>query len=68
MLTGNTQFEFELKKRIAEEIERIRGILEDGGAIKDIAEYKFQTGQLNALRRVADSYCDEVTTKINQQR
>jgi uncharacterized protein (UPF0276 family) len=68
VLTGNTQFESELKKRIAEEIERLQDILETGMSIKDYADYKHHVGQIQALRRVVESYCDDVTTKINEQR
>jgi hypothetical protein len=68
VLTGNTQFESELKKTIAEEIERLHGVLDAGLAVKDFAEYRYNIGQIHALRRVAESYCDEVTSKINKQR
>lgn len=67
MLTGNTQFESELKKLIADEIERIRDILSAGLAVKDYAEYRFHVGQIEALQKVAGSYCDEVTTIINKR-
>jgi hypothetical protein len=66
--TGNTQFESELKKLIAAEIERLRDILEAGMAIKEFADYVKVTGQLAALRMVADAYCDEANTIINEKR
>lgn len=65
--TQNNLFETELKKRIIEEIERLRDILDVGVAIKDYADYKFHSGQILALRRVADSYCDEIQTLINKR-
>jgi hypothetical protein len=68
VLTGNTQFESELKKVIAEEIERLRDVLETPAVIVDIGEYRNISGQIKSLRRVIDSYCDEVTSKINKQR
>ena len=67
MQTLNTQFEGELKKLIATEIERIKDILAVGMAVKDYAEYRFHVGQIEALQKVADSYCDEVTTIINKR-
>lgn len=68
MLTGNTQFEHELRKVIATEIERLKDILADGKGISDFAEYKFRTGQIEGLRRVAHDYCEEVESKLNKQR
>ncbi len=67
MQTVNTQFEHELKKIIADEIERIRDILSAGMAVKDYAEYRFYVGQIEALNRVAVSYCGEVTTIISKR-
>jgi hypothetical protein len=64
VITGNTTFEVELKKIIAAEIERICTNLALGTAVPDYAEYKFLTGQINALNRVADAYCDEVNDII----
>ena len=67
MLTVNTQFEQELKKRIQEEVERVKDIIAAGMAVKDYADYRFHVGRITALRDVADSYCAEVTTKISQR-
>ena len=67
MLTGNSQFEAELKKRIAEEIERLKDILSQGQAVTDFAEYRHLAGQIFALTRVANDYCDEVATLINKR-
>jgi hypothetical protein len=67
LLTVNTQFEAELKKLIDTEIDRIRDILSVGLAVKDYAEYRFFVGQIEALNKVAGSYCDEVTSIINKR-
>jgi hypothetical protein len=66
-MISNNQFETELKKRIAEEIERINGILAEGQAVKDYADYKHLVGQLFAFNRVINTYCDEVQTEINKR-
>jgi hypothetical protein len=68
VLTGNTQFESELKKVIADEVERLRDVLETPAVIVDQGEYRNIVGQIKALRRVADAYCDEVSTKIAKAR
>lgn len=68
MLTGNSQFEIELKKLIAAEIERLRGDLESGLAVNDHSKYREYVGELRALRKVAESYCDEANTIINKER
>jgi hypothetical protein len=65
--TLNTQFESELKKLIADEIERIKDIMAVGMAVKDYAEYRFHVGQIEALNKVSGSYCDEVTSIINKR-
>lgn len=67
MQTVSTQFEYELKKIIAEEIERLKGVLDAGLAIKDIADYRYHVGQIHALRHVADAYCDEASTIISKR-
>ncbi len=67
MLTANTQFESELKKRIAEELARQLEILANPAAIRDYSDYRYHVGQIDALRMVVDAYCDEVTTAINQR-
>ena len=67
MQTLNTQFEQELKKLIADEVERIKDILSAGMAVKDYAEYRFHVGQIEALNKVSASYCDEVTTIISKR-
>lgn len=66
-MLANNEFEAVLKKRIAEEIDRLRDILDQGLAVKDYADYKYHTGQLHALKRVTDSYCGEVTDALNKR-
>ena len=67
MLTTNTQFEFELKKLIDVEIDRIKDILAAGSGLQDDRTYQNWVGQVNALRRVSHDYCDEVNTKMNKR-
>ena len=67
MLSLNTQFEFELKKLIASRMVAIGDILGDGQAIKDYADYRHYSGQLQALRLVHDDFCAEVNTTLNQR-
>jgi hypothetical protein len=64
VLTGNTQFESELKKLIEEEITRLGTNLSVGIAIPDYAEYRYNVGQIHALNRVAESYCAEANSII----
>jgi len=65
--TFNTQFEFELKKRITEEVDRIKDNLAAGLAVTDYAQYQNQVGRIAALRTVADYYCNEINTTINER-
>jgi hypothetical protein len=65
--TVSSQFEAELKKTLADEIERIRTVLEAGMAVKDFADYRYHVGQVHAIRRVIDAYCDEVSTKLSKR-
>jgi hypothetical protein len=58
-------FEIELKKRIEDEIQRIREDLGDGCAA-DHAQYLRFTGQILAYRTVVREYCDEVQTKLKE--
>ena len=62
-----TRFEFELRKRIDLEIERLRDDLENGGAIKDHAQYQNYVGRLQSLKRVLDEFIDEVNTVLNKE-
>lgn len=63
----NTQFEQELRTRLEKEMLRIAETLAEGMAVKDYAEYRWQVGQFQALKRVVDTYCDEVNTVINER-
>jgi hypothetical protein len=65
--TLNTQFEHELKKLIDQEIERQKDILEAGVAVPDFAAYRHVNGQISALKRVRDSYCEEVNTLLSKR-
>jgi hypothetical protein len=68
VLTGNTQFEHELRKVIAVDIDRLKDILAAGTGVADYSDYKRIVGEIAALRRVAHNYCEEVETKLSQQR
>jgi hypothetical protein len=63
MMNISTLFESELKKMIAEELERIGQKLLVGFSIEDMNQYKHETGRVAALRSVLDM-CDEVNTII----
>ena len=67
MLASNSQFETELKKRLAEEIDRLKVNLAQGLAVKSYDEYRHLVGQIFAFERVANEYCDEVQTAINKR-
>ena len=67
MLTGNTQFERELKKLIDEDVDRIKDILADGSGVPDYPTYRRYVGEIHALRRVASDYCDEVNKKLKER-
>jgi len=67
LLTANNQFESELKKRIFEEIDRLKENLAAGLAVTDYAKYQNIVGQIAGLMLVVDSYCDEVQTAINKR-
>jgi hypothetical protein len=67
MQTVSTQFEQELKKRLHEEMLRIAENMTEGLAIKDFATYLRYVGEFQALKRVVETYCDEVNTTINER-
>ena len=67
MLTADTRFEFELKKIIDVEIDRIKDILAAGVGVPDFSNYQRYVGEIAALRRVSHAYCDEVNDKINKR-
>jgi hypothetical protein len=63
----NAQFEVELRKLLAEEIDRLKENLARSTASMDYAEFRHIVGQIAALRRVVDSYCGEVDDIINKR-
>ena len=69
MLTLNTQFERELKKRIADEHARILVILSTGNAsaVPNYDTYRYYCGALRAFDQVVNGFCDEVNTIINKR-
>jgi hypothetical protein len=67
MLTTNTQFEHELKKRIGEEIERLASNLVIGTSIQDYAQYQHVVGQVAAYQRVATEFCDDANTELDKR-
>lgn len=67
MALASTQFEFELKKLIETEVSRLMDIIAASGAVEDFATYKYYVGQIHALSRVADSYCDEANQILSEK-
>lgn len=61
MLTLNTAFEAELRKLIAEQIERLATNLCGGLSVQDIADYRNQVGQIQGLRKTLEM-CEDVQT------
>lgn len=66
MSSYDARFERELKKLIAEELQRLREALEVGVAITDHAKYQNYVGQIAAFKRVAEEFCPEVQTAIDR--
>jgi len=62
----DARFERELKKRIGQELTRLREALEIGVAITDHAKYQNYIGQIAAFKRVTDEFCGEVQTIIDE--
>jgi hypothetical protein len=62
----DSRFERELKKRIGEELTRLREVIEIGTAITDHAKYQNYIGQIAAFKRVTDEFCGEVQTIIDK--
>jgi hypothetical protein len=46
----------------------LRGILESNASIHGIDDYRFIVGQIFALKRVVDSYFDEVNEDLNKEK
>jgi hypothetical protein len=61
-----TRFEHELRKRIAQEVERLTGDLAAGMAVKSYDQYQNYVGRIKALMQVAEEFCAEVETKLNE--
>lgn len=64
--TYSNVFEFELKKIIKAEEDRLTENLKLGMSIIDFAEYRHQVGKLLALTRVID-FCDEVNSILSKE-
>ncbi|MEI8101029.1 MAG: hypothetical protein WCH09_05610 [Bacteroidota bacterium] len=62
--TYQTHYQYELKKQIEEEIERLKNNMATNGIITDISEYRYYVGQITGLRK-ALYLCDEAETVIN---
>jgi hypothetical protein len=67
VLTVNTQFEYELRKVVREELDRLKDNLTSRITVSDYSIYSFYVGQIQALERVIDQYVDEVNTRINKR-
>lgn len=66
MSSYDSRFEHELKKRIAAEMERLRGELGLGIAVTDYAKYQNYIGRIASLRRVTDEFCPDIQTIIDK--
>ncbi len=66
MQTLNTQFESELTRLIAAEIETIKDHMA-AGAFSDISEYKRVAGQIYAYRRVVQELAPEANRIITER-
>jgi hypothetical protein len=62
-----TQFEAKLAQRIDEELTRLRQTLENRAAV-NIETYHYLVGQIDALKRVVESYFDEVNEDLNKEK
>ena len=65
MQTISTRFEYELKKLVKEEVERLTDLLMLGVSIHDIADYRHITGQLAAWRKL-DDFCEDARSNIDK--
>ena len=65
MQTISVRFEYELRKLVQEEVERLTSILTLGVSIHDIADYKYITGQIAAWRKLSD-LCDEARSIMDK--
>jgi hypothetical protein len=63
-----TPFESKLEKRIDEELTRLRSSLENRAAVPTFENYHYFIGQIDALKRVIESYFDEVNEDLNKEK
>lgn len=61
----NTQFEFELKRAIGEEVKRLSDIMTNTRSIRSMEEYQYNLGQIAGYRRVVE-YFDDVNKRISE--
>jgi len=62
MSAPQSHFEAELQQLVAEEIARLQANLQAPGTIQTYDEFRYVVGQINALDRVVNNYCDEANT------
>ena len=63
-----TSFEAKLAQRIDEELGRLRSSLENRAAMPTFENYHYFVGQIDALKRVVESYFDEVNEDLNKEK
>ena len=68
VLTGNTRFEYELKKMIREEIARMKDNLTSTVVVTDHQVYMNMVGKIWAFERVCDYYCEEINNVLSKDR
>jgi hypothetical protein len=66
-VASNTQFELELKKLIAADLERLTENIFNRGTVTDFAEFKYRVGEINTLKRIETEFCDAINTTINKR-
>lgn len=64
MLTANSLFDVELRKRITETVDRLKDQLAEG--LMDHDRYMSITGEIRGLNLV-HSLCEEVNTKLQER-
>lgn len=62
--TYQTHYQYELKKQIEEEIERLKEAMAVNGVITEISDYRYYLGQITGLRK-ALVLCDEAEAVVN---
>jgi len=65
VLTYNQHFEYQLRKLIEAEIERLEEILSLGLSVPDFHAYRHIVGQIAGLRRSLE-FCEEANSIANQ--